>query len=89
MKGMVTDEIWLGEGVYDANASSGEFDWSSVGEGEYLKHLEVGCTPAFARRAKNTVQLTWWEKDRRKDAGTPCVTNGSSSPATNFSSPVP
>jgi hypothetical protein len=76
MKGMVTDQIWLGGGFYDANASSGEFDWSSVGEGECLKHLEVGWTPAFARRAKNRVQLTWWEKDRRKDTGTTCVTNG-------------
>jgi hypothetical protein len=29
-KGMVTDQFWIGGGLYDANAASGEFDWDTV-----------------------------------------------------------
>jgi porin len=69
VKGFVTDNIWLGAQMHDANAASGDFDWDTVQEGEWLKAIEVGYTPSFDERNDKRVQLTLWEKDERSLAG--------------------
>jgi porin len=71
VKGFVTDNIWLGAQIYDANAVNGDFDLSTVEEGEWIKAVEIGFTPSFADRGSNRVQFTYWEKDARVRAGTP------------------
>ena len=68
-KGFITDNIWLGAQIYDANAVSGEFDFDTFEEYEWLKAVEVGWTPAFDRRLTARIQLTYWEKDARSRAG--------------------
>ena len=55
--------------MHDANAASGDFDWNTVQEGEWLKAIEVGYTPSFDERHEKRVQLTLWEKDERTLAG--------------------
>jgi len=70
-KGMVTDQFWVGAQIYDGNAASGEFDWDTVQENEYLKALEIGWTPAFDRRKLSKIQFTYWDKDARSIAGVP------------------
>ena len=74
VKGFVTDNIWLGAQIYDANAVSGEFDFDTVQEGEWLKAIEFGYTPSFGRRKTHLVQFTYWDKDSRSAAG---VSSGS------------
>jgi len=71
VKGFVTDNIWLGAQMYDANAVNGEFDPDTVTEGEWIRAVEIGYTPSLAQRGTNRVQLTYWEKDARTKAGTP------------------
>lgn len=71
VKGFVSDRIWLGAQIHDANAASGNFDFDTVNEGEWLKAVEVGFTPSFNQRKSHLVQLTFWEKDARVLAGTP------------------
>ena len=70
VKGFVTDSIWLGAQMHDANAASGDFDFDTVQEGEWIKAVEVGYTPSFGQRKSNLVQFTYWEKDARVLAGT-------------------
>ncbi len=70
VKGFVSDRVWLGAQMHDANAASGEFDFDTVKEGEWLKAVEVGFTPSFAQRKSQLVQLTYWQKDARELAGT-------------------
>ena len=74
VKGMVTDNLWLGAQIHDANAASGDFDFDTLKEGEFLKAVEVGFTPSFGQRRTHLVQFTYWDKDRRDDAG---VSDGS------------
>jgi porin len=69
-KGYVTDQIWVGGQVHDANATSGSFDWDTVREGEWLSAVEVGWSPSIAERKQKMVQLTYWHKDARELAGT-------------------
>ncbi|NIS89134.1 MAG: hypothetical protein GTN98_03460 [Woeseiaceae bacterium] len=71
VKGFVSDNIWLGAQIYDANAVNGEFDFDTVQEGEWIKAVEIGYTPSFAQRGTKRVQFTYWEKDARAVAGTP------------------
>jgi porin len=71
VKGFVTDNIWVGAQMHDANAASGDFDWDTVEEGEWLKAIEVGYTPSFGQRKSQLVQFTYWNKDARDMAGTP------------------
>lgn len=73
-KGFVTDNIWVGGQIHDANAVSGEFDFDTIGEGEFLTAVEVGYTPSIAQRKSQLVQFTYWHKDRRQEAG---VSSGS------------
>jgi porin len=69
VKGFVSDNIWLGGQIHDANAASGDFDWDTVEEGEWLKAVEIGYAPSFEERNAKRVQLTYWEKDERTQAG--------------------
>ena len=69
-KGMVTDQIWIGGQVHDANAASGSFDWDTAREGEWLSAVEVGWSPSIAERKKKMIQFTYWHKDARQVAGT-------------------
>jgi len=68
-KGFVSDTIWVGGQIYDGNAVSGEFDWDTVQENEYLKAIEIGWTPSFDRRKLSKIQFTYWDKDERELAG--------------------
>ena len=70
VKGFVTNNIWLGAQMHDANAASGDFDFDTVQEGEWLKAVEIGYTPSFGQRKSDLVQFTYWEKDARTLAGT-------------------
>ena len=70
-KGFVSDNVWIGAQIYDGNAQNGEFDLDTIEEGEYLKAVEIGWTPAFERRAVDRIQFTYWEKDERELAGVP------------------
>jgi porin len=70
-KGYVSDQIWVGGQIYDGNAVSGDFDWDTFDQHEWLKSLEIGWSPSFARRNKDRIQFTWWEKDARREAGIP------------------
>lgn len=69
VKGFVSDKVWLGAQIHDANAASGEFDFDTVQEGEWLKAVEVGYTPSFDQRNSYRFQFTYWEKDARMLAG--------------------
>jgi porin len=73
-KGMIGDNFWIGGGFYDANARSGDPDFDTWDSGELLKHVEIGWTPGFDRRATDRVQLTYWHKDALAAKGMP---NGS------------
>ena len=70
-KGMVGSNFILGGQIYDGNAASGDFDWDTFKEHEYLKAVEVGWTPIYARRKTDKIQLTYWDKDARQKAGVP------------------
>jgi len=74
VKGFVTDRIWIGAQAYDANAASGQFDFDTVQEGEFLKAVEIGYTPSFGQRKTQLIQFTYWDKDARRSAG---VSSGS------------
>ena len=69
IKGFVSDNIWLGAQVHDANAASGRFDFDTVQEGEFLKAVEIGFTPSFGQRKTHLVQFTYWDKDERSVPG--------------------
>ena len=71
IKGFVSDNVWVGAQMHDANAASGDFDWDTLDEGEWLKAVEVGYTPSFGQRNSHRVQFTYWQKDARQLAGTP------------------
>jgi porin len=70
-KGMLNNRWWVGGGFYDANAKSGDPSFDTWDSGELFKHIEVGWTPSFGRRATDRVQLTYWSKDRLQATGTP------------------
>jgi porin len=70
-KGYVTDQFWIGGQIHDANAVSGDFDWDTVRENEWLSAVEVGWSPSLADRNKRRVQFTYWRKDARSQAGVP------------------
>jgi len=74
VKGFVTDNIWLGAQLHDANAASGSFDFDTVQEGEWLKAVDIGYTPSFGQRKTHLIQFTYWDKDERTLAG---VSSGS------------
>ena len=68
-KGFVTDNVWIGGQIYDANATSGDFDWDTVEENEWFGAFEIGWAPAIDRYKTDRIQLTYWSKDEREKAG--------------------
>jgi porin len=70
-KGFVIDQLWVGGQIYDGNAVSGNFDFETFKEHEWLKALEVGWTPSINRYKTDRVQFTYWAKDARQKAGVP------------------
>jgi porin len=70
-KGFVTENIIIGGHIYDGNAVSGEFDFDTFQEHEFLKAVEFGWTPSYARRKLDKIQFTYWDKDARVKAGVP------------------
>lgn len=70
VKGFLTDRLWIGGQIHDANAVNGDFDFDTVKEGEFIKALEFGFTPFIGDQSKHRVQLTVWQKDARDLAGT-------------------
>ncbi len=69
IKGFITEQIWLGGQIYDANATSGTFNTEIFKENEWLSALEVGFTPSFKRRKTDKIQFSYWFKDAREEAG--------------------
>jgi len=69
VKGFVGRNFLIGAQVYDGNAASGEYDWDTFQENEYLKAIEFGWTPSYARRKNDKIQFTYWDKDAREKAG--------------------
>jgi porin len=70
-KGMIGEHFWVGGGFYDANAKSGDPSFDTWDSNELLKHVELGWTPGFSRRATDRVQLSYWQKDRLVEKETP------------------
>ncbi len=68
-KGFVTDQIWVGGHMYDGNAASGDFDLDTFRQHEWLKEVEIGWAPLFARRPTDRIQFLYWYKDERIEAG--------------------
>ncbi len=73
-KGFVTENFLIGGQIYDGNAASGEFDFDTFEEHEWLKAVEFAWTPAIARYKSDRIQFTYWDKDARDNAG---VSSGS------------
>jgi hypothetical protein len=67
----VSEQIWIGWQIYDGNAVSGDFDWDTFDQHEWLKSLEIGWSLSFDRRNRDRVQFTWWEKDAWLETGVP------------------
>lgn len=70
-KGFVTENVLIGGQIYDGNAASGDFDFDTFEEHEWLKAVEVAWTPSIARYKTDRVQFTYWDKDAREKAGVP------------------
>jgi porin len=68
-KGFVSENVRIGGHLYDGNAASGDFDFDTVREGEFLKAFEIGWTPSYDRFKCDRVQFTFWHKDARDLAG--------------------
>ena len=69
VKGFVTDNIWFGAQIHDGNAVNGEFDMATFHQSNWLRSAEIGWTSSIERRNVDRVQLTYWEKDARPQAG--------------------
>ena len=69
VRGFVSDNVWVGGQVHDANAASGKFNFDTIEEGEFIKAIEVGYTPSFGQRKSHLIQFTYWDKDERSAAG--------------------
>lgn len=67
-KGFVTENVLIGGQIYDGNAASGDFDFDTFEEHEWLKAVEVAWTPAIARYKTDRVQFTYWDKDAHEKA---------------------
>ena len=74
VRGIFGDHFIVGAQIHDANAVSGEFDFDTVEEGEWIKAVDVAWTPSIADRNSRKIQLTVWDKDERTAAG---VSDGS------------
>ena len=70
-KGFVFEGLWIGGQIYDGNAVSGEFDFDTFEEHEWLMGAEIGWTPSTDRYKIDRVQFTYWAKDERRKADVP------------------
>lgn len=70
-KGFIGKNFIVGGQIYDGNAASGDFDFDTFKEDEYLKAVEIGWIPSYARRKTDKIQFTYWDKDARQLAGVP------------------
>jgi len=70
-KGFLTDNILIGGQIHDGNAASGEFDFDTFEEHEWLKAVEIAWTPSVDRYKTDRIQFTYWDKDEREKAGVP------------------
>lgn len=70
-KGWVTDNILIGGQIHDGNAASGEFNFDTFEEHEWLAAAEIAWTPSRDRFGTDRIQLTYWHKDEREKAGVP------------------
>jgi len=68
-KGFISPNVWVGGQLYDANAKSGDFDFDTIQEGEFLTNMEIGWTPSRDRVKTDRIQLTWWHRDSLEKAG--------------------
>jgi hypothetical protein len=88
VQGFVTDNIWLGGQMHDANAASGRFDFDTVQEGEWLKSVEVGYTPSFGPTGTRTSAR--WRMFRVVAAGPSARPGNSTIPTSHsFDSGIP
>lgn len=65
VKGFVSNNVYLGAQIYDANAKSGQWDFDTVKEGEWLTAVEIAWAPSQARAKTDRIQLTYWHQDER------------------------
>ena len=65
VKGFVSDNVYLGAQIYDANAKSGQWDFDTVKEREWLTAVEIAWAPSRARAKTDRIQLTYWHQDER------------------------
>ncbi|MGI9343701.1 MAG: carbohydrate porin [Gammaproteobacteria bacterium] len=70
-RGFIGNNFIVGGQIYDGNAASGDFDFDTFKEDEYLKAVDVAWTPSYARRKTDKIRLTYWDKDARQLAGVP------------------
>ncbi len=70
-KGFLTDNILIGGQIHDGNAASGEFDFDTFEEHEWLKAVEIAWTPSVNRYKTDRIQFTYWDKDEREKDGIP------------------
>ena len=70
VKAYLPVNVFVGAGIYDANAVNGNFDLDTLKEHEYLTHYEIGWSPGYDRRKLDKIQITWWQKDKRDLANT-------------------
>jgi porin len=70
-KGFVSDNFWIGGQIHDGNAASGDFDWDTVEQREWLAAGALGWAPAIDRYKSDRIQLTYWHKDSRRKARVP------------------
>lgn len=68
-RGMIGEHLILGAQVYDGNAVSGEWDWDTFQEHEFLKSAEIAWVPSYERRKLSKIQFTYWDKDAREIVG--------------------
>lgn len=70
-KVLIGKNFIVGAQIYDGNAVNGDFDFDTFEEHEYLKAVDVAWVPSPARRRTDKIQFTYWDKDRREEAGVP------------------
>ncbi|MGI9473657.1 MAG: carbohydrate porin [Rubripirellula sp.] len=59
----LTEHIWTGYQMYDANAKNGVPFWDSMQSNEWLRSVELGWTPSPDRYLTDRILLTVWQRD--------------------------
>ena len=59
----LTDQLWAGYQMYDANAQNEVPFWDSMESGEWLRNVEIGWTPSPDRYFTDRILLTIWQRD--------------------------